>query len=239
MRQFAFPFTYTRAQTFSNYILGKNSATIAILRQRLERIMSRENDEQIYIWGKNTSGCSHILQACSHELQNSGLQVAFITSNAESIESEQWLDNIDVLIVDNIDNIIINTQTQIHWFHIFNTLLDKRISVIFGAHQSAYTLSIELADLQTRLTSCLNLRLFPLMDTDLSDFIASECQKRGLKIHSHTIEYILNHYERSLQSIYALLEQLDQATLVDQKGTVTIAYIKKIIHQRNTCGSSE
>ena len=120
----------------------------------------------IYLAGPESSGISHLLQACTSAASDAGFNALYLNL-AELVQASQsadegegseltayleGLDAFDLLCLDDIDVISDLPQWQEALFYLLEKLKSRWQSrLLIGAHSAAANLSLALADLQSRL----------------------------------------------------------------------------------------
>ena len=83
-----------------------------------------------------------------------------------------------------------------------------------------------LPDLRSRLSAGLTFQLQGLTDEERGEVLSSRALQRGLNLSEQALHYLLNHSQRDLPSLMALLDRLDQRSLQEQK-KISVALVKR------------
>ncbi len=152
----------------------------------------------IYFWGETGSGKSHLLSAC----KSIGISAAD-----------------DVHLLDN--------AAQIALFNTYNQ--QKEVgSMLITAGLHAPTQMGLRDDLATRLAWGLVYQLHPLNDDEKANALKQHAQARGIKLPDEVTEYCLRYLRRDLPSLMAVLDALDEWSLIEKK-PVTVPMLKKLL----------
>jgi DnaA-homolog protein len=152
----------------------------------------------IYLWGGNGSGKTHLLLAA----QALGAHIA---------------DDVHTL----------NNDAQIALFDTYNHIkADGGILVTAGLHAPSQMGLRD--DLATRLAWGLVYQLHPLSDDEKAQALQTHASERGIKLPEEVIAYCLRYLRRDLPTLMAVLDALDEWSLVTKK-PVTVPMLKKLL----------
>ena len=92
-------------------------------------------------------------------------------------------------------------------------------------------LGLKLPDLATRLGWGPVYALTPLGDDERLEAVRLRARNRGLEMPEEVARYILARYPRDLDSLFALLDKLDVASLAEQR-RLTIPFLRSLEEQK-------
>ncbi len=214
--------------TFSNFITGQNSQLVAQLRQ----LGSEPSERFLYLWGSVGSGKSHLLQALCHQTTAAGRCAFYLPLSEASQLSPAMLEGLEqmaLVVIDDVDAIAGEMAWEEALFHLYNRLRDCGQGVLVVAAQLPLaTLALELADLHSRLAWGLVFQLQGLDDEDKRLALQQRAAGRGFELPDDVVTYLLRYYRRDVAGLFELLEQLDQASLANQR-RLTIPFVKEVI----------
>lgn len=213
--------------TFENFYPSKNEEIIT----QLKIAASGQAKHLIYIYGNRGQGCSHLLQACCHYAYTKQLRsVYFPLANLQSM-SPQILEGIEELDLVCIDDLHVVAQQPL-WeeaiFHLHNKLQDAGRGLIIAAHDLPKGLSLNLADLESRLAGGMIYHLHSLSDEEKLSTLIKRAHLRGIHLSQEVGKYLLNHCPRHMSTLFAALDVLDKASLAAQR-KLTIPFVKEIL----------
>lgn len=152
----------------------------------------------VFLWGASGSGKTHLLLAA----QAMGAHIA---------------DDVHTL----------DEESQIILFDTFNHIkAEGGVLVTAGSH--APTQMGLRDDLATRLAWGLVYQLQPLSDSDKADALRAHAHDRGMKLPDEVIAYCLKYLRRDLPTLVAVLDALDEWSLITKK-PVTVPMLKKML----------
>lgn len=216
-------------ETFSSFYQGDNEMLLATLEERL----SSGSGSVMYVWGKEGSGKSHLLNGALSYVAEQALQGAYIPleqHRAFSVEMLDGLESYDLVCLDNVDAIAGDALWENAIFKLFNRIRDAAHgALLISANASARHLGIQLKDLRSRLDWGVNFQLQELTDKQKLNALRLRATLRGLELNDDAARYLINHHARDMRSLWQALEQLDQASMI-AKRRLTIPFIKQTLN---------
>jgi len=226
MKQLPLSIALRESATFENYFPGPNREVVSAV----ERLVG-EPGGLIYLWGGEGVGRSHLLQAACHLATERGVTSTYLPlTDAWSwpVEMVEGLETLGLVCLDDIGAVAGVEAWEEALFHLFNRLRDTGGALLVSADAAPATVGLGLADLQSRLSWGLTLKLQALNDEQKQQAIELLAYRRGLILSSDAATYLLRHAPRGQATLFALLAQLDEASLAEQR-RLTIPFIKSIL----------
>lgn len=219
-------------ETFSSFQSESNQQVVQQLKHYLQQISeSHKKVHSLYLFGLTGVGKSHLLHAsCAYAdtLGVTSLCLSFSELTQLSVDVLAGLENIDLVCLDDIQLIAGNTEWQQAVFDLYNRMVEQNKCLIITGDQSVAQLNISLPDLVSRLSWGLTEQLKPLSDKEKSFALQYRAQQRGLFISDDVASFLINRLSRDMTSLLAALEQLDQASIREQR-RITIPFVKDIL----------
>lgn len=228
MSQITLGFAVDSEARFENFLPGSNSDALF----ELEDFVTITGTGLIYLWGSEGSGCSHLLQAATHESRSLGFTAVYIPAEDLLDSPTSVLENLqdlDLVCIDDFDKIAGNPEWETAIFHLYNRLTAQDAKIIIAAQSSPRTLAVKLSDLKTRLQSGLTLRMDLLTDYEKMEVLQYRAQLRGMELSEKVAHYILSHSSREMPFLIDLLDQLDTEGLRIKKKKLTIPFVKNVL----------
>jgi DnaA family protein len=213
--------------TFDNYLAVGNQQ---VLHNILE-LLAGKADTFIYLWGSEGSGKSHLLQACCHaapEYNKTALYLPLAELFSFSYDAFHGLENVDLICLDDIDQIAGNRNAEEQVFHFFNRIRAQGNSLLIAANVAPLQLKIALPDLKSRLAWGIVYQLHALDDAEKLSALQLHAKARGLELDESVGNFLLGRCARNMTQLFATLELLDQASLIEQR-RLTIPFVKRIL----------
>ncbi|TVZ39965.1 regulatory inactivation of DnaA Hda protein [Alteromonadaceae bacterium 2753L.S.0a.02] len=215
--------------TFENYLVADNNAQAVAA---LQNIASTQGGDNLCIWGARGVGLSHLLQATCHEAAALGRSLQYFpmadVRGYAAAELCEGLEELDLVCLDGIEHICGNRDWEQALFHLFNRMRDAGKTMIFSSHTSPPSLPILLADLKSRLLSCVIYHLESLDDDGKRSALKMRAQLRGFDMPDEVANFILNRASRDTTELFVLLNRLDDASLQEQR-KLTVPFVKAVL----------
>ncbi|MCU7930415.1 MAG: DnaA regulatory inactivator Hda [Candidatus Thiodiazotropha sp. (ex Codakia rugifera)] len=209
---------------FTSFITGRNGEAISRLRCKL--------DPFIYLWGETGSGKSHLLQACCHRAQSEEGQPAYLPFKSEHGLEPVMLEGLEafsLVCLDDLEVLAGQPEWELAIFNLFNQLRDRGAQLIVACDRPPAQLSLQLADLASRLAWGPCYHLIPLNDDERLELLISSAEKRGMTMSIETASFLLQRTPRDIHFLTLLMDRLDQASLAAQR-KLTIPFVREILH---------
>lgn len=222
-RQLALNIELSVHHTLENFYPGANRMIIDYLKKNYEL--------QTYLWGEQGVGKTHLLQACCHAFIQQGLRVAYIPLQDYkkfSPEILNGLEKLDLVCLDDIQAVLAKTEWEEALFHCYNKLRENSAKLITAANAAPKQLTIQLQDLQSRLEAGVIFQIKPLTDEEKLIVLQMAAKAKGLELSDEVAKFLLLHCERGMAQLFAILMQLDKASLTEQR-KLTIPFVKTIL----------
>ena len=210
---------------FDNFHFYQNELKVA-----LTELVDSADTSFIYLWGENSSGKSHLLMATVESASKNTLYLPL----AELVKSAspdvlEFVEELDLLCIDDLDAIAGKPDWEEALFHCFNRVQLSGCKLLVAAHHNPATVSLTLADLQSRMATALIYQLDSLDDTGKQQALIIQAQARGLDLPDDVANYVLRHHSRDMHVLMVLLQNLDKASLVEKR-RLTIPFIRQILN---------
>ncbi len=134
----------------------------------------------------------------------------------------------DVLALDNLDAIAGDSGWETQIYQIVNRCRAGEFRLLFTLRERPEHLPASLDDFRTRLQWGLLLQLPAHDDAALQRIMRRRASLLGFDLPEDVIVYLMRHYARDLSAQMAILQQLDGASLTQQR-RVTIPLVKKTL----------
>jgi DnaA-homolog protein len=212
---------------FESFWPGVNGEIVAALQM--------PNTVPLWLWGTHGSGKTHLLQAvcAAAGTAASGTPAAYFPlarSLALPPEALAGFERTPVLCVDDVDAVAGDLAWERALFRLFNDAAELRTRLIFAAAAPPRQADWSLDDWRSRAAACVVYQLRELDDDGRIEALRLRAAQRGLQLPYETSEYLLKRMPRDLRSLFDILDQLDEASLVAQR-RLTIPFIRDALEK--------
>jgi DnaA-homolog protein len=212
---------------FESFWPGPNAEIVAALQA--------PSTVPLWLWGPHGSGKTHLLQAvcAAAGAAASAAQAAYFPlarSLALPPEALAGFERTPVLCVDDVDAVAGDLAWEKALFGLFNDAADLRTRLIFAAAAPPRQADWSLDDWRSRAAACVVYQLRELDDDGRIEALRLRAAQRGLQLPYETSEYLLKRMPRDLHSLFDILDQLDEASLVAQR-RLTIPFIRDALEK--------
>jgi len=207
---------------FESFWPGENGEVIAALRL--------PGTAPLWLWGSRGSGKTHLLQAVCAAAGDSGAYFPLTRSLALPPEALAGFERTPVLCVDDVDAVAGDYAWERALFRLYNEAAELRTRLIFSAASPPRQPEWRLEDWRSRAGACVVYQLQELDDAGRMEALRLRAAQRGLQLPVETSEYLLKRMPRDLRSLFEILDQLDEASLVAQR-RLTIPFIRDALEK--------
>ncbi|MDH5395974.1 MAG: DnaA regulatory inactivator Hda [Gammaproteobacteria bacterium] len=208
--------------TFENYFSVRNEQVVHCLKMKQE--------PYVFIFGTTGTGKSHLLQAACHETGVKGLPVVYLPLAEKGLMPAMLdgLENMSLIALDDIQCVMGDDEWERALFNLYNRVRDNGVTLVVASAEPLTTLNVVLADLKSRLSWGPIFQLTVLSDAEKQLALQQRAKRRGLELDDDVAAYLLKHSPRDMNSLFALFERLDQASM-REKRKLTIPFIKNYL----------
>lgn len=219
--------------TFANLLPGDNDEAVSAV----HRCALGEGINQLYLWGETGSGKSHLLQAACHEATEQGHHCVYLplTSAVEEwpVAALDGLEGAALLAIDDLQALVGKREWEEGVFNLFNRAQASGARMLFAASRRADELGLRLPDLSSRLAWGVSYVLHEPDEAGKLVALRLHAHNRGINLSDEVGLYLIHHYRRDLHSLNAILERLDDASLV-AKRRLTVPFVKQVLKESET-----
>ena len=222
MKQLALGVKLRAAAVFASFHPGDNAEILAALRA--------PGTAPLWLWGAAGTGKPHLLQAVCAAAGEAAAYFPLDRRVALPPEALLGFEANRVLCVDDADAVAGDLPWERALFRLFNESAELRTRLIFAAGAAPGTPAWGLQDWRSRAASCVVYQLRELDDAGRLDALRLHAAQRGLLLPADTAEYLMRRMPRDLPSLFAVLDDLDEASLIAQR-RLTVPFIREALEK--------
>ena len=204
--------------SLDNFVAGANAELLG----RLRNLADPGTFDMLYLWGPPGSGKSHLLAATTIMAEPRRTVVALAGTDAgHDIRIAPG----GLLVIDDVQ--LLAEDAQVALFRVFNAARLVGISLLLSGSEPPRALALR-EDLRTRIGQALVYELKSLSDEEKSAALRRHALERGLRVDEGLVQYLLRRSRRDLPSLMAMLDNLDRASL-EQQRPATLPLLKEVM----------
>jgi chromosomal replication initiation ATPase DnaA len=132
-------------------------------------------------------------------------------------QMQQLLETSNNFVIDGAEAYFGLPQNEEVLFHFYNNVRERGGHMLLIVRQPAVQQTIGLLDLASRLRASPAVTLLPPDDVLLAAMLVKQFKDRQINVDVGVIDYILPRIERSACAVSFLVQQLDKASLMEQR----------------------
>jgi DnaA family protein len=226
MQQLTFDLAPPEPPSFANFLSGTNGEAIAALARSARGELG---EVAVVLWGGPGAGKTHLLRATIALAQSLRRAAAFVSDpGALSAHDPRRLGAHSVVAVDHVA--AADAAAQALLFTLFNALAASGGRLVAAADTPPALRALR-EDLRTRLMSGLVYEIRPLADEDKPQALAAYAERRGIRLPSDVVDYLLAHGRRDMAALLATVAALDRASLAEKR-PITVPLVREWLQRR-------
>ncbi|ETO91107.1 MAG: chromosomal replication initiator protein DnaA [Candidatus Xenolissoclinum pacificiensis L6] len=209
--------------TFDTFVTGKpNDLAFAASKKVSENPIPEHDSNPLFLYGGVGLGKTHLMHAIawntSTKFQNKKIvylsaekfMYQYITSLREKslMSFKNYLRNIDMLMIDDLQFISGKDNTQEEFFHTFNTLIDQKKQLVISADRSPSNLDGVEERIRSRLGWGLVADINPTTFELRIGILQSKAERFNINISQEVIEFIAQHISKNVRELEGALNKV-------------------------------
>lgn len=209
---------------FASFLPGANAEALAAAQD-----MAAGNTLSLYLHGIAGAGRSHLLQAVCAAVPGSGyFPLAELRDLGDSVL--EGVATLPLLALDDVDAVAGAPDWERRLFNLYNECRAAGTRLLVAAAVPAPDLRLALPDLTSRLTAMPHYALRHLDEAQQRDALQLRAAQRGIELPTETVHYLQRRFARDMGSLNKLLDQLDLASLEEQR-RLTLPFIRAVLER--------
>lgn len=208
------------SKTFENFYAAENSNILSAL---LAFLSEDDAFGCFYIYGDSGCGKTHLLESAVNAVAKKG---QYLDAKTQSWQLRQISNETDyqLLAIDNMEKI---TGHETDMMLLFETIRQRNNKLVVSSKFAPMALPLSLRDLCSRFVSGQVYELKILNDIQKARALELRASLRGFELADDVIRYVINRYPRDFNTLFNLLDRLDDASLENQR-KITVPFIRKL-----------
>lgn len=200
----------SESPSFSNFVIGQNGAVFSAVQRWSQTPPQQGLDSCLYLWGNAGSGGSHLLISAKNESGSPYLSaenlLMFDDANFESgLPIRYCIDHIE------------RTQEEAY-SHLFRWLRKSEshtLSLLLTGNVPPRQLKLP-PEITSRIGKMQIFQLLPLSDEEKKEALQFHAKRRGMLLDNAVLTYFLQHMNRDIRLLTALITAFDEWCLQNQ-----------------------
>jgi DnaA family protein len=218
------------ASRFENFLTGANATVVHAVKSAPTAAAATV----IWVWGVRGSGRSHLLQAVCASAGAQGKASAYLPlTELVSVGPDvlAGFETLGVVAIDDVDAVAGSPDWERALFNLYNAASDFNSALVVAAGAPPSGVDWRLSDLASRFSAAAVYHLRALNDDELTAALQRRAELRGLELPADSAEFLLKRYPRDMHALCAVLDTLDEASLVAQR-RLTVPFLKEVLEHR-------
>jgi DnaA family protein len=225
-RQLPLPVQLRDEATLDNFLpMPATRALIAALKEQA----AGSGEPIIYIHGPDGVGKSHLLQASCHRAGAGALYLPLgELADYPPDEVLQGVEAQDLVCLDDVDRVLGRADWELALFNLCNRARQRGCALLVAGNAAPRSLGVDLPDLRSRLSWGIVYQLARVGDEEKIAILQFRAARRGLTLGRDVCSYLVSRSARDTGALLALLQTLDNASLVEQRA-LSIPFVKGVL----------
>ena len=224
MSQLVLPLRLADHAVFASFHDDGNEALVATLKS----IASGGEGHGCWLWGKASTGKTHLLQAVCEQAGNRSIYVPLEMLAPAGPGVLEGLARREIVCIDDLQCVAGEDDWELALFNLCNEVIEAGAQLVIAADTAPRECGIGLADLASRLSRLPVFQLQPLSDEQRVAALQLRASHRGLELPADTAAYLIRRSRRDMASLYELLDRLDLEALRAQR-RLTIPFVRDVM----------
>jgi len=215
-------------QRFDAFHAGDNGVAVELLRAAA----CDGSPNAVYLAGPAGSGRTHLMiAACAaaNDVGRSAQYLPLASRRAGDLSASiRAFGGSTVLAIDDVDAIARDADAEHALFDLYNRCRAEGATLLFAARVPPAQVGFGLPDLVSRLSSCTQVSLKALGETERRELLRERAGARGIELDDAVVDWLFAREKRDIASLLGVLDRVDAASLAAQR-RVTVPFLRKLL----------
>ena len=185
----------------------------------------------VWLWGRAGTGKSHLLQAACAAAGGRDEAAAYIDlALAPTSAMLEGCDTLGLVCLDALDAVAADPEWNAAIFRLHTLLQDGAGRLVVASSAPPASLPFTLPDLRSRLLAADVHQLVELDEAGQCEALRLRAASRGLELSEEAALYLVHRLPRDMHSLFAVLDQLDEASLAAQR-KLTVPFLRNALEK--------
>ena len=215
------------SSVFETYFGGRNQPTV----DALLALPAGGAPTCVWLHGARGAGKTHLLQALCARASAEERPAAYLPLGDMIVGSPDLLSGYEefaLVAVDDADAAAARPDWERALFGLHQALEERGGRLLAAGATPAATAGFRLRDLASRLNGGLVLTLQPLDEEELVKALRLRAERRGFELPDDAARFLLRRLRRDMTTLYAFLDELDEASLIAQR-RLTTPFVRTVL----------
>ena len=216
-------------KTFNNFIIGPSNNIAHALSLAVARDPGKSYPA-LYIYGNSGLGKTHLIHAIANHIQihKPNIRICITTANRfmnEMVDSivkknqsfefkKKYIEQTDILIIDDIHELKNKTTTQEMFFHIFNELIERGKQLVFTSDKTPKEIDGIEDRIRTRLSSALPVEIQqPDLETRIA-ILKRKAVEKDIYLSDDVVNLVAKCVKSNIRELEGCLIKLGAVTSI-------------------------
>lgn len=226
MRQLPLGVRLRDRASFASFVAGANAEAV----RHVTELAGGGRSGCVWLHGPAGSGKTHLLQAaCARAAGNARAGYVLLADFAqgEAAVLDGWRD-LDCVCLDDLQCVAGRGPWDEVLFRIYRDFEERGARLIVAANEPPGALGWSLRDIASRFAAVPVFVLQPLDEAGRLEALRLRAHLRGVDLPDETVRFLQRRFPRDMQTLYRLLDTLDDAALAAQR-RLTVPFVRAVL----------
>lgn len=226
MSQLALPLKLQDHAVFETFWAVGNESLLAYL----DELCRRPRGPGCWIWGKASTGKSHLLQAVCDRIGDGSVFLPLADFRATGAGILEGMADRPFICLDDVHQVAGDNAWERALFQLFESAALAQSVLLVSSGGPPRDSGFTMPDLASRFSLLPAFNVRSLDERGKQNALKLRARHRGLELPDDTARFMTSRSRRDMASLYALLDKLDTEALVAQR-RLTIPFVKDVMGQ--------
>jgi DnaA-homolog protein len=232
MRQLPLGVRLRDTARLDSFVPGRNGEVVGLVSGTIRPV-----PRVLWVWGRRGTGKTHLLQAACAAVADRNGSATYLDPSAGA--EADWLEgceNLDLVCLDGMDAVSGDAAWNQALFRVHTLMQDAPARLCVATERPPATVEFQLPDLKSRLLAGSVHQLHELDDAGQVEALRLRAARRGLELSEEGALYLIHRLPRDMHTLFAVLDQLDEASLVAQR-RLTVPFLRRALEDQGLGGT--